>query len=116
MDNPDKRRFDRSQLVYYLRVFHGDADKLAGYLGDISSQGLMLFSKNRMPLKKVFRFSIDLDTEFEMSEKLVFEARSLWEEKDANPEYYLIGFEFTGLDQKAVDTVAYLTQKYGFVR
>lgn len=116
MNQSDKRRFDRNQLVYYLKVFYVESGELAGYLGDISPQGIMLVSKDRIPLKTKVNLCIHLDTELEMKEKLVLKANSLWQEQDVNPDYYVTGFEFMDLDQKTRDTVDYLTRKYGFVR
>lgn len=112
--NHDKRRFDRNQLYYYLKVIHDPIDTLAGFLGDISTEGLMLFSKDEIELDRVFHFRINLDKEFGMEKNLVFEARSLWREMDANPEYFTVGFKFVDLDQAGSDIVKYLIQKYGF--
>jgi hypothetical protein len=112
--NNEKRQFDRKQLYYYLKVNHDQTDLLAGFLGDISTQGLMLFSKESVEPDKVFKFRINLDKEFDMDENLVFEARSLWCERDANPEYFIIGFKFIDLDQSSIDIVKYLIKKYGF--
>ncbi|NOX35564.1 MAG: PilZ domain-containing protein [Deltaproteobacteria bacterium] len=112
--NNEKRRFDRQQLYYYLKVNYFKTGRLAGYLGDISAQGLMLFSKKAVDLDQVFHFRINLDEGFGMDENLVFEARSLWCEKDANPEYYIIGFKFIDMNQASIDIVKYLIKKYGF--
>ena len=112
--NSEKRNFDRKQLYYYLKVNHDQTNTLAGYLGDISAEGLMLFSKESFEPDKVFNFRVNLHKEFDMDENLVFDARSLWCEKDANPEYFIIGFKFVDLDQTGIDIVKYLIKKYGF--
>ncbi|OGR45156.1 MAG: hypothetical protein A3J80_03480 [Desulfobacula sp. RIFOXYB2_FULL_45_6] len=114
LQNFEKRRFDRKQLYYYLKVLHEKTGALAGYLGDISLKGLMLFSKESAELKKVFKFRINLNEEFGMKENLVFNAESLWCEKDANPEFFIIGFKFMDMDQAGIDIVTYLIKKYGF--
>ncbi len=112
--NFEKRKFDRKQLYYYLKVNHDGTDSLAGYLGDISTKGLMLFSKEIVELNRSFKFRIDLDKEFGMKDNFVVDAESLWCEKDVNPEFFLIGFRFIGLDQDGADIVQYLIKKYGF--
>ena len=112
--NHEKRKFNRRQLYYYLKVNHHQTDELAGYLGDISTQGLMVFTKEDMTLDKVFNFRINLDKEFGMGEDLVFEARSLWKEKDVNPDYLIIGFRFIDMDQAGIDIVKYMIKKHGF--
>lgn len=112
--NHEKRKFDRRQLFYYLKVNHYQTHELAGYLADISTQGLMLFTKENVPLDKVFNFRINLDKELGMGQDLVFEARSLWKEKDVNPDYLIIGFRFIDMGQAGIDVVKYLITKYGF--
>jgi hypothetical protein len=113
LNNFEKRRFDRKQLYLYLKVTHDRTGGLAGYLGDISTEGIMLFSRESLELKTVFRFRIKLNEEFGMEEDLVFDAESLWCEKDANPEFFIIGFRFMEMDQARLDIVAYLIKKYG---
>ncbi|MCF6246381.1 MAG: PilZ domain-containing protein [Desulfobacula sp.] len=112
----EKRKFDRDQLLYYVRVNYHKTNILAGYLADISTEGLMLFSKDSVKKDVLGSFQINLDEEFGMDEKLVFEARCVWCRPDANPEYFITGFEFSGLDQAGIDTVKYLIQKYGFAQ
>ncbi|MBU1344026.1 MAG: PilZ domain-containing protein [Proteobacteria bacterium] len=112
--NNEKRKFNRKQLYYYLKVNHHQTGMLAGYLGDISTKGLMLFTKEKIEPEKAVNFRIDLDEEFGMGKNLVFEARSLWCEKDVNPEFFIIGFKFIDIDQASIDIVEYLIEKYGF--
>ncbi len=112
--NDEQRRFDRKQLFYYLKVYHQNANELVGYLGDISTEGLMIFTKQAILQDSDFKFIINLDEELEMNEKLMIEARSVWQEKDANPEYFIIGFKFIDIDQENLDLVKYLIKKYGF--
>ncbi len=113
-ENDEQRRFDRKQLFYYLKVYHQTTNELVGYLGDISTEGLMIFSKQTVSLNSDYKFTINLDEELEMNDKLIVEARSLWQEKDANPEYFIIGFKYIDMDQENLDLVKYLIKKYGF--
>ncbi len=112
--NSEKRRFDRKQLYYYLKVNHHETDALAGYLGDISMEGLMLFSKESIDLNKGFKLRINLNKEFGLEDNFVVDVKSLWCEKDVNPEFFLIGFKYIKLEQPSADIVQYLIKKYGF--
>lgn len=114
LKNFEKRRFDRKQLYYYLKVVHEKTGALAGYLGDISTEGLMLFTKESVDLNRVFKLRVNLDEEFGLKENLVFNAESVWCEKDVNPEFFIIGFKFVNMDQTGIDIVSYLIKKYGF--
>jgi len=113
-DDKDKRRFDRKQLVYYLKILHNDSGRIAGYLGDLSVRGLMLFSKEKIDTRKVFCLRINEDGDLGIREPMIFNARSLWVDKDVNPEYHAIGFEFLDLDQTGLDQIKDLITAYGF--
>lgn len=114
LKNFEKRRFDRKQLYYYLKVVHEETGALAGYLGDISTEGLMLFTKESVDLNRVFKLRINLEEEFGLKENLVFNAESVWCEKDVNPEFFIIGFKFMKIDPAGIDIISYLIKKYGF--
>jgi hypothetical protein len=113
-DDRDNRQFDRKQLVYYLKVLYHDTGRIAGYLGDISAQGLMIFAKETIPAHQICRFRINKDDDLALSNHLVFDAKRLWIEKDANPEFYTIGFEFVDLDTQQLDLVKDLIKYHGF--
>lgn len=107
----EKRQFDREQLYYYLKVYQGQ--KLAGYLGDISNQGLMLFTTRVIKKDVAFELRIELDKDFGLGDNLVFNVKSLWSKKDSNPDYYVVGFKYVDIDQDRIDKIQYLINKYG---
>lgn len=113
-DKGDKRQIDRSQLFYYVKVVYRASQKPAGYLADISTQGLMLFSKEEIPENEVFELQINMEEELELNRSLIFEAKSIWCRPDANPEFYITGFEFTSLGAGELDTIKYVIHKFGF--
>ena len=113
-DSSDKREFDRKQLVYYLTVLYHESDRIAGYLADISENGMMLFSPESMAPESTGTFRIGPDPELGLSAPLVLDARCMWCEKDVNPDYYIIGFRFLDLDQSRQEAVGRLVKKYGF--
>ncbi|GAJ03988.1 unnamed protein product, partial [marine sediment metagenome] len=40
----DRRKYNRTDLIYYLTVFDRNTDNLIGYMGNISSGGTMILS------------------------------------------------------------------------
>ena len=109
----DKRRFDRKLLFHYLKIMDHASGDLAGYLGDISSQGLMLFSRSKFKNGRPAVFRVDLKKETGQDEILVFKAKCVWCHPDANPEYQVAGFRFVDIDRSTADIIDYLIQKYG---
>jgi len=58
MPGDGRRRIQRQQLPYYLKVFNRITDKPLGYLGNLSCEGLMLISQ--WPLLVGARFDMRL--------------------------------------------------------
>src|SRR5207253_7206160 len=54
------RRIERHQLPYFLRVFNSVTDKLIGYLGNVSEDGLMLISQLPMMIGADFELRLKI--------------------------------------------------------
>ncbi len=109
----EKRRRDRKQLYFYLKVTQKDSNELLGYIADISTEGIMLLSKDRIDVDRIFSMKIEPYEELNMQSGLEFKAKSIWCEKDANPDYMVTGFEFISLDNTAMTKVNHLIKEYG---
>ncbi|MCP4022229.1 MAG: PilZ domain-containing protein [Desulfobacteraceae bacterium] len=110
----EKRKAERKQLYFYLKVNRQRTGSLLGYLADISSEGVMVLTSDAIELNKVFALTIDLREEFSMDCSLDFEAKSLWCEQDVNPDYMVAGFQFESLDKMALERMNYLISEYSF--
>ena len=93
----EKRAIPRRHLVFYLRVFDGASGKILGHLADISEMGIMLVSEKKIKPERDFRMKIKLPKEVSGREELSFSATSCWCKQDSNPDFYLCGFQITGL-------------------
>lgn len=111
----ENRKIDRRQLVYYLKVYDTASGDFVGYLGDISFDGLMLFRPDSVEPDRLFNLTLRLTAEMDLHRDLQFEARSIWCDRDANPDYHAVGFKFSGLSQDDQDTVSHLVEKFGFI-
>ena len=79
----------------FFSIHNGTDNEFVGYLIDISSEGMMILSKRVFPEGEALRLRINLPQEIKGSDELMVEARSVWCERDTNPEYHRIGFSFT---------------------
>lgn len=82
----------RSHLLYYLRVYDREDNRLLGHLVDITTEGLMLLSE--APLETGRSYSLRMEWPMESGEKgeILLEAESLWSRNDVNNDFYDTGF------------------------
>ena len=114
---PDKQRAcPRRHLIFYLRVFDSETNKLVGYIGDISTKGVMLVSEKPIKTDKVYSLSLHLNPTNDRREPRVvkFDARSIWCKNDVNPELYDTGFELIDVPDGTIEEISDLIEDIGF--
>jgi len=93
----ERRKLQRRQLIYYLRVFDRDTGELLGHLVDITTEGVMLISEAPLQTGKVFHLKMRLPEQMSGSKEIAFDAVSKWSKKDINPDFYDTGFQFVDI-------------------
>lgn len=110
----DVRQVGRKYLVFYLRVFDGMSSKILGHLVDISEKGIMLVGDNPITVGEEYRLRMRLPTQMKDRAEIVFTATSRWCKSDANPDFYLVGFQIDELDSSARELVAALIKDFSY--
>jgi hypothetical protein len=112
---PDRRRIERHHLPYYLQVYNRITDRLLGYVVNISPQGMMLVSKNRLLTHAMFALEFRLPDILSDKEKIIpFEALSHWCHPDVTPSCYDTGFSFSHPPAELTQVVDDLTEYFKF--
>jgi len=109
----DRRKTQRKYLIYYLRVFDQNTGNLVGHIVDISPEGVMLISESPIEVDMVFQFRMDLPTDTGKTHA-DFSARSIWCQRDANPDFYDTGFHLLEIEEGDVSAIEQLIRLYGF--
>ena len=78
VDFNNKRKSDRIELLYYLRIFESSTDQFRGHLVDISEKGLMITSDEPFEPNKTYTLKLDTSIDLDMSEELSFVAKNVW--------------------------------------
>ncbi len=112
---PDKRKLKRRHLIYYLSVFNKETGELLGQLVDITTRGIMLTSENPVEKNIPYELRMVLPDIIDGNNQITFEARSIWCEKDVNPNFYAIGFEFIHVTPKTAAIIESLIQDFSFL-
>jgi c-di-GMP-binding flagellar brake protein YcgR len=113
-DGKKLRQADRWYLVYYLRVFDGMSRNILGHLVDISEKGLMLICENPVEVHGDYRLRMRLPNQMKDRDEILFSASSRWCKKDANPDFYLVGFEMHDLAPKIREIIVSLIQDFSY--
>lgn len=114
MPKNEQRKFKRAHLIYYLRVFDRQTDKMIGHLVNITPDGVMLISEEPLEAGLKFQLRMLLKSAIGNKEHLDFEAESLWSNNDINPDFFDTGFKLTEIDPADKAIIEELIQEYGF--
>jgi hypothetical protein len=106
----DNRNTPRTQLLEYLDVLDRDGGEHIGYLGDISSGGLMFLSRRSWAVGDRLRLRITLEDEQAAllhdegaesrfsGQNIDCEVEARWIKPNINPQFQCIGCVFTAVD------------------
>ncbi|MBU0482032.1 MAG: PilZ domain-containing protein [Proteobacteria bacterium] len=109
----DTRRLKRRHLIFYLDVYD-ESGEILGHLVDITTKGIKLVSKDPIKTGKEYKLKMQLPEEYFTDQDLHFTGRSLWADKDINPDFFATGFEISGLDNAARVIISKLINELGF--
>jgi len=114
MENRERRRLKRCQLLYYLKIFDTDTEDLVGRLIDINVEGLKLVSTTAIESGAVFNLTIELPIEIFGRRAVKFQARCQWCSPDVNPSYFACGFQYVDPTQEESEIISALITNYQF--
>jgi PilZ domain-containing protein len=111
---PERRKLDRRNFSFYMRVMNEATGELVGHLADIGTGGFKLDSQAPIPPNTDFRFRIDLSPDVAAKDFMVFTARSRWCRPDQiDPTSYNIGFQIVDMTPGDFEIFTRLFEKYG---
>ena len=110
----ERRRLERKDFSYYMRLVDDDTQNILGHLVDISSGGFKLDSQKPIPVDKDFRLRMDLTGEVANKPFMVFVARSKWCEVDPlDPFVYNVGFQLINIAPSDLEIINRMIENYG---
>ncbi len=109
-----RRTVYRRHLVFYLRVFSQENNKIFGHVVDLSTKGLMVLTEKRMTEDTVYKLRMCLPALSGERQELLFDANCRWCKEDGNPDFYLSGFQIDSLLDRERDRLKELIRDYGF--
>ena len=108
------RVLKRRHLIYYLEVHDMESGNLLGHLVDITTRGIKLVSKEKIPLDRAYVLKLQLPAGYFQENEIHFEGRALWSSNDVNPDFFDTGFEVTSLSVEERKILRKLIEQLGF--
>jgi c-di-GMP-binding flagellar brake protein YcgR len=110
----DKRKLERKNFSYYMRVMNEATGDLVGQLADISSGGFKMESSKPLTLGEEYRLRIDQTGEISHKGYITFTARTRWCQKDPyDPTVYNVGFQILEMTPADFDIFVTMFNSYG---
>lgn len=109
-----KRRIERQDLPCFLKVFNGVNDKLIGYLGNVSADGLMLISQLPLMVGADFDLHLKIPADEGPQMNIKLKATCLWCHEDVTPQHFDAGFSLQVIPPEYGQLVSALQQYFSF--
>jgi hypothetical protein len=109
----ERRRLKRRKLAYYIVVLDALAEKTIGHLVDITPNGIMMDSRDPLPLEK--EYTLRLDTSEDVADKIfiTFIARTIWCLPDPVDIYlYDVGLSIVDIAESDAAILKRISEKY----
>lgn len=111
---PERRKVNRRDFSYYMRLMNERTGELVGHLADISTGGFRLESRKPIIPNLDFLLRMDLTNAVSNKDYLVFSARSKWcERHHVDPTLYNVGFQITEISPADLEVFTRIFEKYG---
>jgi hypothetical protein len=109
----ERRQLKRQHIMFYSRVFDRQTGVFVGYLGNLTAKGAMVISEEPLDTNQNFLLRIDLPEDIYQKQLLNLTARSVWCQRDIDPNFYNVGFELSGVSQEDIRIIDQIVKDYG---
>lgn len=104
----ERRKYKRSDLLYYSRVFDRNTGDVIGHLGNITPYGMMIISEEPLKIEIMYDLRIELPEELVEKANIEVDAESLWCVPDINPNFYNTGFRLFNIGTEEIQIIEQL--------
>ncbi len=93
----DYRHRPRKNTPHLVKVINEDTGKAVGRVVDITADGMMIVTKDKIVPGKFYNFRIILPVMVHHRSDVCLEAKAIWTTPDTNSEFSKCGFKFLNL-------------------
>jgi len=110
----ERRKYPRKDLLLFANVYDSKSGRIIGTLLNLTLEGAMVLSENRIDSDKIMELHIKLPENFVQKNELIFTANSKWCAPDINPEFFDVGYQFANVSEEDRKIILEIIEKYGF--
>ena len=110
----ERRKYPRKDLLLFANVYDSKSGHIIGTLLNITLEGAMILSENKIDSDKAMELHIKLPETFVQKHELVFSANTRWCAPDINPEFFDVGYQFANVSEDDRKIILEIIEKYGF--
>jgi hypothetical protein len=110
----ERRKYPRKDLLLFANVYDSKSGHIIGTLLNITLEGAMILSENKIDSDKSMELHIKLPETFVQKNELVFSANTRWCAPDINPEFFDVGYQFANVSEEDRRIILEIIEKYGF--
>ena len=93
-------------------MFDRKTGRLLGYLGNITTEGIMIISEEPLEVDGEYKLRMDLPDDLYQKAVLNFDALSMWCQPDIDPNFYNTGFRLIGISEHEKEIVNQILGDY----
>ena len=110
----ERRKYPRKDLLLFANVYDSKSGHIIGTLLNITLEGAMILSENKIDSDKAMELHIKLPETFVQKHELIFSANTRWCAPDINPEFFDVGYQFANVSEEDRKIILEIIEKYGF--
>jgi hypothetical protein len=110
----ERRKYPRKDLLLFANVYESKSGRIIGTLLNITLEGAMVLSEDKIDSDKNMELHIKLPENFVQKKELIFVANSRWCAPDINPEFFDVGYQFANVTEEDGQIIQAIIDKYGF--
>lgn len=110
----ERRKYPRKDLLLFANVYESKSGRIIGTLLNITLEGAMVLSEDKIDSNKNMELHIKLPENFVQKKELIFVANSRWCAPDINPEFFDVGYQFANVSEEDGQIIQAIIEKYGF--
>jgi hypothetical protein len=108
----EKRKYRRRSLVYNLQVADRNTGDIVGRVANLSPEGVMLITTDRMVNDTVLKLSIALPEKIFDRDRIECEARCMWCKPGENTDFFEVGLQLLEVPGREIEAIVALITKY----
>lgn len=109
----NKRKYERFQISFFLRILDKDTDEAMGHVVDISVSGMRVLTDRPVSQDRDYTLAIDLTKDINFEQEVIFTAKCVWIEQDLSSGAYNCGFQLQNVTEKDQTIILKLIELFG---